>query len=157
MRQLAFATVAVIAIACSSKSTEKKSSSVPPAPPPTASADAAAPPTAKPPVPPATPAAATLPKQALVHGGTAWAVYLAIDAPGAASLTEAAARAKKLGYAVGPGEVSCTTPLGAGAPHAPANHHLIALYFATEAQARQVAAAYGTTLWIGQAKTYCMD
>ena len=101
---------------------------------------------------------AKMPKQAAVkQGGTAWAVYLAVDKPGAKTLTAASASAKKLGYTVFGADINCTRPVDKGAPKAKGEQQIVAVYFDSKAKAELVAKAYGKSVWVGRAKTFCLD
>jgi hypothetical protein len=110
------------------------------------------------PTPPERPPSTRLPKQAEVkQGGTSWAVYLAVDKPMAPALGQATAHAKKLGYTALPGDINCTRPIDKGAPERKGDYHIVALYFASKADAEAAGNAYGTVIWTGRAKTFCLD
>ena len=109
-----------------------------------------------------TPATATAasPKAAeLSQGGEAWGVYLAIAAPMAPELAAAKARAQALGYEVFDKDLNCDVPVADKPPiEGDGEHMVIAIYFASEADARAVAAKDGQpVVWVGAVKTMCMD
>ena len=105
---------------------------------------------------PSTPPGKLPPQADIKHGGTYWAVYLAVAKPRAASLAKATQRAKALGYTALAGDINCTRAVDPSAPTSD-DAHLVALYFSGRAQAEQAANAYGKTVWLGRAQTYCLD
>ena len=108
----------------------------------------------------ATTAPAGTPKAAeLSQGGQVWGVYFAIAAPMAPELSAAKERVKALSYEVFDKDLNCDVPVGNKPPvEGDGEHMLIAVYFATEADARAVAARDGQpVVWVGEVKTMCMD
>jgi hypothetical protein len=101
------------------------------------------------------------------HGGDAWAVYLAVvddtpESPAADDPTfaRAVAAAESLGYYTGPSSLACD----AGGPEAlgrSGEAAAAAVYFATEADAHRVRAAFEgagqPVLGVVAVRTYCLD
>ncbi len=102
------------------------------------------------------------PTAAPTHGGLSWAVYMGAwqGSPDDAAYQEAVAPALAAGY--DPGgltDVACDQGAAAALGVDPAGGYLIAgLYFATEADARDAAAAIGDGVdAVGEVQTYCLD
>lgn len=142
----------------------KKKSRPAPSPSPTASASPT--PAASPvetPAPTAAPSAAqaALPKAAdIQHDKVYWGVYFALAPQDSTAFKDAQAAAKALGYEVFHKDPNCDIPVGEAPPPAAdvgAENYLISVYFDSEADARKVATAYGTVIWVGQVKTMCLD
>lgn len=109
---------------------------------------------------PGSTAAAGSPKAAeLSQGGQAWGVYFAIAAPMAPELAAAKARVMALGYEAFDKDLNCDVPVADKPPvEGEGEHMVIAVYFATEADARAVATRDGQpVVWVGEVKTMCMD
>ncbi len=112
---------------------------------------------------PTTPAAPAMPNQAtLTQGGRAWAVYFAVAPHGAPELVAAEERTRAMGLQLFHKDPGCDVEPSDPPPPAPDPEAieimLLAAYYATEAEARQVAASYGAPApWVGEVKTMCLD
>ncbi len=97
---------------------------------------------------------AAVPKQ----GNAYWAVYLAVGKPQAASLKQAAAAARKIGYtSTFPGDINCTRPVDKGAPAPKGDAQAVVIYFNSKTDATTAAKLFGKVAWVGKAKAYCLD
>jgi hypothetical protein len=94
------------------------------------------------------------------HGNVYWSVYFGAGCHGSRELARAKAHARSLGYASGHMDPACNGELGLAAtlPSCPEKEvYVVAAYFASEEEARTVAAALRGALWVGKVKTCCLD
>jgi len=94
----------------------------------------------------------------LVHGGTAWGVYVSVsesfDDP---ALETATADAAALGYEAGVGEIACDQP-AAETLGVPPDAFVVAIYFDTRADAEAAAALFDQPpVGIAKVTTFCLD
>lgn len=122
----------------------------PVAAPPVAAPSVAAPPVAAPPL-------TALPRSVVpVHGRTYWAVYFAVAPMGAGAFRAAQQRARALGLDALVRDPDCDVP-GGGDPSR-SDAYLVASYFASEADAREIAEAHGAPRpTVRRVETMCLD
>ncbi|MBI4259693.1 MAG: hypothetical protein HY658_03910 [Actinobacteria bacterium] len=91
-----------------------------------------------------------------VHGGTYWAVYVAVGEPGSREIADAAERLEELGVPHSVGDVSCDQGTGLSAF---ADAQRVAVYFDDEEGALLFAESLigPPAAWVGQVTTYCLD
>jgi hypothetical protein len=102
-------------------------------------------------------------KDALEHGGDAWAVYLAVaDDFGDPSLDEASSLAETYGYFAGVTDINCDQGAGEAVGVASGGSEVVVgVYFDTELDANQFVLAYeargNAVAGVGLVQTYCLD
>jgi hypothetical protein len=108
---------------------------------------------------PAKPASRPAPARP-AHGEAYWSVYFGAGCYESPELAQAKARARSAGFSSGHMDPNCNRALDTQPtlPSCPDDDvYVVASFFASEADARRVAATVPGVLWVGHVRTYCLD